>query len=46
MVDGTIIKSGDASLALEIEKYGYEKEKEKYRASIGTCAVESILKHE
>ena len=46
MMDGTIIKSGDMTLASEIEKYGYENEKKKYSESIGTCVIKENLKHE
>ncbi len=46
MVNGTIVKSADASLVSEVEKYGYEKVEKKYRESIGACAIEDFLKHE
>lgn len=49
MVDGHIVKSGDASIVAEIEKNGYDayKEKEQKKVTgIGTCAVKESLKHE
>lgn len=46
MVDGTIVKSGDASLVSEVEKYGYEEEKKKYAKTIGTCVIREKTKHE
>lgn len=49
MVDGHIVKSGDASLVTEIEQHGYDHykiEKKKKITTIGTCAVKESLKHE
>lgn len=49
MVDGHIVKSGDASIVAEIEKHGYDAYKndtEKKVMGIGTCAVKESLKHE
>lgn len=42
MKDGTIIKSGDATLVNEIEKEGYDKINEK----TSTCIVKESLNHE
>lgn len=49
MVDGAIVKSGDASLVSYIEEHGYDefkKQVSKKIETIGTCAVKEILKHE
>lgn len=48
MVDGKIVKSGDATLVEEIEKFGYDKYKkqEEKVTSIGTCAIREQLRHE
>ena len=42
MKNGSIVKSGDASLVNEIEKYGYEK----IKTNSGTCIVKEIVNNE
>ena len=42
MKNGSIVKSGDASLVNEIEKYGYEK----IKTNSGTCIVKEIINNE
>ena len=44
MKDGHIIKSGDVTLASEVERLGYTTLKNK--ESIGTCAIKEKLKDE
>lgn len=46
MKDGSIIKSGDISLADLIEEKGYSNIKPKNKETIGTCAIKEKLKHE
>lgn len=49
MIDGQIVKSGDASLVTYIEEHGYDefkKSEKKKVVSIGSCAVKEALKHE
>lgn len=44
MKDGYILKSGDATLALEVEKEGYEKVEKSEKSS--TCIVKDFINHE
>ncbi len=44
MKDGAILKSGDALLALEVEKEGYEKVEKSKKTS--TCIVKDFINHE
>lgn len=46
MKDGSIIKSGDISLADLIEEKGYSNIKPKNKETIGTCAIKEKIKHE
>lgn len=47
MMDGKIVRSGDASLVSEIEANGYQElKKEKKVETIGTCIMKESMKHE
>ena len=46
MMNGTIVKSGDASLVEEIENDGYEAIAKKISTSIGTCIIKEMTGHE